>query len=532
MTPPSSATNPPAPAPRPARSHALHAPLILLVCLILYWPMLGSSGFTLTEGHRVIPGWEMLENADFLRIEMFGLTYLRKPPGMPWAVAASSSLFGQTEFAARAVSAASLTATALIAFLFASTFFGRAWGLPAGLAQALMPWMWQQGRSAEIEALNLLGTQIAAFSLLAILLTHSAPHTRAARILPLTAAAGIVIAALAKGPASLPCLLGLLAGVCIATRSARALADIRLWIALALSTLILIPIAIAILRANATEDAVTEDVAGFLWRTDRIPAILALTPIAFLAAMPVSLALLFPFGPDASAEADAPAEDQPDPRQRLAAARALAWAWLCTMAVFTIVGVSNHRYALPAAVFLPPLVSYVARGCAHGPGAMTPLRRKIARWMALGHPAVLPTAMIVGGLIWAAANESWRERSSGRDAGHEIAALIEHDAEIWADEMIEARPEVLLYARRAARPAGRSLTPLWRKHHILRAQTPAPGGYMLLRTDRDHPEHARYLDRIDSGDVRRIGAGTAHKFSWALYRVEGRGPAEESTMRN
>ena len=34
--------------------------LLLLVCAIIYWMMLGSSSLASSEGHRVIPGWEML----------------------------------------------------------------------------------------------------------------------------------------------------------------------------------------------------------------------------------------------------------------------------------------------------------------------------------------------------------------------------------------------------------------------------------------------------------------------------------------
>ena len=48
---------------------------------------------------------QMIESGDFRVMRMFGEVYFRKPPGMMWAIAASSWLFGHTELSARAVSA-------------------------------------------------------------------------------------------------------------------------------------------------------------------------------------------------------------------------------------------------------------------------------------------------------------------------------------------------------------------------------------------------------------------------------------------
>src|SRR4051812_44009566 len=98
--------------------------LTLLACACIYFPGLGATGFSSTEGHRVIPAWEMLASRDFLVPRMFGQAYLRKPPGMPWAIALSSSIFGETEFAARLVSAVSVTLLCLLIANTAHRWFG------------------------------------------------------------------------------------------------------------------------------------------------------------------------------------------------------------------------------------------------------------------------------------------------------------------------------------------------------------------------------------------------------------------------
>ena len=75
--------------------------LVLLACAAVFWPLLGRGGLAMTEGHRVIPAWEMLDTGDWLTTRMFETAYVRKPPGIAWLIALSSMVFGQTEWAAR-----------------------------------------------------------------------------------------------------------------------------------------------------------------------------------------------------------------------------------------------------------------------------------------------------------------------------------------------------------------------------------------------------------------------------------------------
>ncbi len=134
--------------------------LVFAVAAIVYWPWLGGPGFSMTEGHRAIPGFEMVERWHagdrdaWWSPTLFGQVYVRKPPGVLWLIALSSMGLGETEFAARVPSAAAASLMALAALWFGTRWFARAGGLACGLAQALWPWMWSSGRTAEIEAVH------------------------------------------------------------------------------------------------------------------------------------------------------------------------------------------------------------------------------------------------------------------------------------------------------------------------------------------------------------------------------------------
>ncbi len=154
-------------------SRVRQAVLLVAVCCAVYLPGLGSTGLSMSEGHRVIPAWEMLDDAragepHWMVPRMFGTAYLRKPPGVMWAIAGSSAVLGETEFAARLPSALAATLLTLTVWGFSTRWFGSPWGLAAGLAQALLPVMWPSGRSAEIESLHVLTTGVAGLLVLHI----------------------------------------------------------------------------------------------------------------------------------------------------------------------------------------------------------------------------------------------------------------------------------------------------------------------------------------------------------------------------
>ncbi len=468
---------------------ALGAVLVLLLSAMVYLPGLGRNGLRSTEGHRTIPAWHILESGDWLPTRMFEAVYVRKPPGMPWAIAISSMAFGETEFAARLPSAIGSVLGALLVFLVALRWFGSLAGaIAAGCAQALAPALWAPGRSAEIETLNNLMTAVFVCGAIDVLVFQRARRTfeghapRALFVAPGSAmiALGLFGFALMKGPASLPVALAVLVACAIVSGWRPTLRDGWAWAGLACGLACTAVMGWLVVRSMGSAasalsggDAAAAIASGaqagasdapkgvgdkllwwHLWRESDIGEILAIAPLTFAGALPGSLALLFPFGPDARGEAtDAAA------RVRLAVARALALGFVGSVAIYLVVGVSNPRYTMPASVLAAPAVGYVWRAMHE---RMTPARTRIARVMMLGHPGVLLAVLLTGAAWWVLAAEPTRGLDSGRDAGARIAEWLPDGAEVWADELIESRPETLLYAQRAAAQRGARVRPIWR----------------------------------------------------------------------
>jgi len=269
--------------------------LVLAVAAAVSLPGLGSGGLTMSEGHRVVPAWEMLETGEWVITHMFDQPYLRKPPGTPWTIALSSAALGQTEFAARLPSALASIAMALVAWRFATRWFGSPWGMAAGLAQALSPQFWESGRAAEIEAMHNLGVQLAALGAI----DTACRSTRASLSSLWAIALGVGIAGLTKGPAGLPVLAGALLAPVVLRRSLAPLAKRPLWWSLATGA-VCVTLVYGVIASRVRSlglDPVTQSPGAFLWAnpldTIFLPA------VAFVMALPVSLAALFPWGPDA-----------------------------------------------------------------------------------------------------------------------------------------------------------------------------------------------------------------------------------------
>jgi 4-amino-4-deoxy-L-arabinose transferase-like glycosyltransferase len=485
--------------------------VVLLVCVCVYWPFLGSTGFSHTEGHRVIPGWEMMERGEYLLPRMFDQVYLRKPPGMPWAVALSSSILGQSEFAARAVSASAMTGLALLTALFAGRWFGRARGLAAGLGAALLPLFGASGRAAEIEALNNVATAAAVLLLIDLLVVWPGRRQRVVRVGLLACALGL--AALAKGPAGFAAIGSAVLVACIVSRSLAPLAARGMWIAAALSAAGLTLLYIAVERAveQSGQTPVVQGVSDFLWMgrgisVKGIADVAVMPAAALLSALPVTIALAFAWAPLKSQTAA-------DDRAR-AAAQALALTCLLSLVMLGALGVSNPRYAMPSLVFVPVLVGFVARGAT---GWFSGRSGEIARVLLprRGLPWVIVLLVLAVGYVgWY--EQHRRQRTSGREAGEALAAYLPDGAVVRADWLIEARPEVLMYARRAAAAAGRDVTILWVPG--LAGQGDLAGeGYLVLRQDERGDEVARYGNVAERLEV--VARGRVHKFTFVLVRV-------------
>ncbi len=492
--------------------------LVLLACAAVLWPLLGRGGLAMTEAHRVIPAWEMLDSGDWLTPRMFGMPYLRKPPGMSWAVGVSSMLLGQTEFAARAVSATSATIMALVALAFGRRWFGARWGLGAGLAQALAPVMWESARSAEIEALHALGMQLAALACVDLLRSKPArPQPRMALVLAL----GVIVAALSKGPAGAPVLIGVIGGAIIVRRGWRPLVSPWLWLGLCVGGLVIAGVFAAVAWALGDEGAIREAAGTHVWSGD-LKGLALLAPTVFLYAMPASLALLLPWGPDARREGEAGEREG----EMLACARILAWAWVLAMAVWLGFGVTNPRYAMGGIVLITPLASYALRG-AFRDGAFTPLRARIARLMLLGRPAVWVFVLVGAGWVYIGSREAGVRASSGRDAGRLMGQALVRAIEsggaplpavLVADDAVEARPEVLGEIRRVLQDAGYGdkVSIRWTPWN---GAVPPPEGWdlILIRVDKGSPESEGLQGEIENAGVGLLAEQGVAKYVLRLY---------------
>lgn len=571
--------------PRERRQRVVHAGVLAALCVVIYWLGLGgwprsvvgasqgTAGLHSTEAHRAIPGWVMLDAVrggtgeragggigggratlvDVLVPRMFEQAYLRKPPGMPWAVALSSSVLGMNAWGARAPSALAASAMVFVAYGFAWRWLRRRGdgdglghavaargALAAGLAQCLLPWMWSPGRAGEIEALNQLGVQLAALGVLDrfVMIGRREPHGGAAGhrtrpgavIAPVSIAAGLFVLAAAKGPAGVPAVLGALAAGLIVERSWRRVRDAGLWaglcVGLGLAGTLLALVAWAAGRVEAQgESVVVQSPGAFLFEAGRLVQVAALAPTALLFTLPASLALVFAWGPDARDEAS----------EHAGARRARTLTTLCTvaaavtLAVFTIAGTSNPRYALPAAVFAPVAAGAVWAWTLDG---MRAHRVRIARMMCLGHPGAMLAALLVGWGVYVMTAERAERATTGEHSGRALgdawAGTLHAGDVVAVDGLIEARPETLWSAQRRSAQLGVPVRVVWVPGLSRRAgagELPQGCAAVVVRTDAGSDESA-WADRALIGwELLANGSGDVHKFTFQTRLApDGRRP--------
>jgi 4-amino-4-deoxy-L-arabinose transferase-like glycosyltransferase len=441
-------------AERPARARGGGVAAVLLVALAVCWIGLGSTPLHRTEGHRAIPAWHALESGSWFPTRLFGTVYLNKPPGMPWAIAASSGALGPTPFAARAVSAASITLLALLCLAAARRWFGPRFAPAGGIALLLIPGYWAIARSADIEALLCLATAVACLPLIELL--AAPPDSRLARArLAAMVALGIVLAALAKGPAVAIPLLGALVGGVVGRGSVRALGAPWAWAGLVAGAAIVGGIAAALLPLIPDDESIRAQTGSeFLWR-DGVPGALLYTPGVLALGLPVGLALLFPWGPDARREVERGTVGAGE----LALARGAAAACLATLLLGAAIGLTNPRYGLPTLALAAPVAAWVARGAA---GAFDARRARIARAMLLGGGRAwalgLTALALVYGVWIRPANP---DRVAGRDAGRSLASHVEPGDRMVASKVAYATPEIPWYLAEAAASRGAPVTVRW-----------------------------------------------------------------------
>lgn len=130
---------------------------LLLLCLswaAIYLPALGDPELRGEEIRRILPAQGMRETGDWIVPRIAGEVYANKPPLINWAVAGMFALTGaESEFSARLVSAFSMLALALAAWLLLRKPIGNERALLVSLALLTTLTLISKGRLIEIEAL-------------------------------------------------------------------------------------------------------------------------------------------------------------------------------------------------------------------------------------------------------------------------------------------------------------------------------------------------------------------------------------------
>jgi hypothetical protein len=106
------------------------------------------------------------------------------------------------------------------------------------------------------------------------------------------------------------------------------------------------------------------------------------------------------------------------------------------------------------------------------------------------------------------------QRASVSAASH-LAGLANEEGEVWADDAIEARPDVIWQMQRESP----WLHPRWAKQQARHGEIPPPGDYLLIRTDSGSAEGARYEAVAKTTKLIRLGATQVRRYEFTLYRV-------------
>jgi hypothetical protein len=126
---------------------------------------------------------------------------------------------------------------------------------------------------------------------------------------------------------------------------------------------------------------------------------------------------------------------------------------------------------------------------------------------------------MIGAAVFITVAEPRQRAKSGRDAGAKLADALPDGSQVWADRLVEARPEILLYARRAAAAQGRHVSFVWVPRMSEGLFLPRPPNYLALRSDAEADEAGRYRKAGFMDRLRPVTSGTVHKFDFTLYQM-------------
>lgn len=173
--------------------------VILLLGSFLFFYRLGDRSFrNPDEGRYAEIAREMVQTGDWVRPQLYGVDYLRKPPLIYWLIAGSFKVFGFSEWAARFVSALFGLLGVLAVFFFARHVFDLKSAIFSSLILATNFWYLSVSRYLLIDAV------FAFFIFSALALFYVITESPSAGFLPrLLFYLSLSLAFLAKGPAGL-----------------------------------------------------------------------------------------------------------------------------------------------------------------------------------------------------------------------------------------------------------------------------------------------------------------------------------------
>jgi hypothetical protein len=290
---------------------------------------------------------------------------------------------------------------------------------------------------------------------------------------------------------------------------------------------VLVPVGMKFAAANGDPDGVREDVAGqFLWSFARLGGVALLGPAAWASMLPMSIAAVA--GVLAWWRREANVDNGRSGCTSIA--WTLAWAWIVSVLVLVLAGVSNHRYALASAVLLGPLAAWGLsawekrgaasheRGVDEAPAAQSKSRVPVAA-CALG---VLLT--IAGGAFAIMSMFPTKDQQAGVELAARLAEAVPPGVRVWADDAIEARPDILWMLQQRTDRMRKNISVSWGKRDMLEGKLPRKGDCLLLRTDPESSEADRYKDAIVSGRLERLTSDTVRRHEYTLFRVQYNAP--------
>lgn len=197
----------PAPAPRFLAGPAEHLQLswrsaALIVLFGTSLLLINLGGNRVLTYHEVVfaqPAREMLATGNWIMPTIGGVPFVDKPPLTPWLIAASITLFGESEWAVRLPSVLAANLTALMIAGLAARWFGNRLGAIAGLMQFTTYYVLQLARLGECD-IQLVAAVTGAMCCFALANVDGPRGRSTARWLPWAFYLATGLAFLIKGP--------------------------------------------------------------------------------------------------------------------------------------------------------------------------------------------------------------------------------------------------------------------------------------------------------------------------------------------